>query len=50
MTKQELTNMLVNTDPLLIPEELKKLGIVPWERDFIFVWKDIQELYKTLQE
>lgn len=50
MTKKELINMLVNTDPLLISKELENLGIVPWERDFIFVWKDIQELYKTLQE
>lgn len=50
MTKQELINMLANTDPLLISKELEKLGIVPWERDFIFVWKDIQELYESLPD
>jgi len=50
MTKQELVDMLVSIDPLLVTDELEKLGIYPWERDFIFVWKDIQELYKTLQE
>ncbi len=50
MTKQELINMLANTDPLLISKELEKLGIVPLERDFIFVWKDIQELYGSLPD
>ena len=50
MTKQELVDMLMTTDPLFVPCELEKLGIYSWERDFIFVWKDIQELYKTLQK
>lgn len=48
MDKQELINKLVNTDPLLISKELENLGIDPWERDFIFVWKDIHELYESL--
>lgn len=48
MTKQELINMLANTDSLLISKELENLGIIPWERDFIFVWKDIHELYESL--
>ena len=50
MTKQELVDMLMNTDPMFVPRELEKLGIHPQGRVFIYVWEDIQKLYKTLQK